>query len=133
MTEVFLVAPARTATVHVASYLQIAVAEVRIKAVTGLMITVETHAGTVSLRPPNSPRGVESERTSRAWRSYCTCGTYVSSPSEPHVLYSSRLSLHSFVVSFADDISAIRAVLCPEPPLTMTKDVLSVCLSVWNA
>lgn len=24
-----------------------------------------------------------------------------------------------------DDISAIRAVLCPEPPLTMTKDVLS--------
>ena len=56
MTEVFLVAPARTATVHVASYLQIAVAEVRIKAVTGLMITIETHAGTVSLRPPNSPR-----------------------------------------------------------------------------
>jgi hypothetical protein len=61
--------------------------------------------------------------------SYCACGTYVCSPSEPHVLYSSRLSFHSFVVSFfVDDISAIRAVLCPEPPLTMTKDVLSVCL-----
>lgn len=55
MTEVFLVAPARTATVHVASYLQIAVAELRIKAVTGLMITVETHAGTVSLLSTYQP------------------------------------------------------------------------------
>jgi hypothetical protein len=64
MTEVFLVAPARTATVHVASYLQIAVAELRIKAVTGLMITVETHAGTASLLSAKLSQGVESERES---------------------------------------------------------------------
>jgi hypothetical protein len=70
MTEVFLVVPAATATV--ASYLQIMLAELRIKAVTGLMITVETHAGTVSLLSI-SPTF---RRRMRAW-SFGSCCTSV--------------------------------------------------------
>jgi hypothetical protein len=34
--------------------------------------------------------------------------------------------LSQLFVPFVDDISAIRAVLCPEPPLMMTNDVLSL-------
>jgi len=79
-------------------------------AVAGLMIKVETHAGTVSLLFTNAPSEFGSYLLD------CMCYTRYAFP-------------FTAFVPFVDDISAIRAVQCPEPPLTMTRDVLSV----WNA
>ena len=79
-------------------------------AVAGLMIKVETHAGTISLLFTNAPSEFGSYLLD------CMCYTRHAFP-------------FTAFVPFVDDISAIRAVQSPEPPLTMTRDVLSV----WNA